>query len=110
MAVHSGVVRVNAYGEIPVSPYEVYFQHMKTHRLKVTASGQISLPAALRKRWAASEVVIIDEGDHALIAPMPADLVDSLQGFVPSGGPSIEESRQRERAEDAAAESVRWSS
>lgn len=110
MAVHPGVVRSNVYGEIHVLPYEVYFEHMKTHRLKVTASGQISLPAALRKRWAASEVVIVDEGDYALIGPMPADLVDSLQGFVPPGGPSVEESRLRARAEETAAEGVRWSS
>jgi bifunctional DNA-binding transcriptional regulator/antitoxin component of YhaV-PrlF toxin-antitoxin module len=67
---------------------------------KVTRNGQVSLPAALRHRWAAGSVLVIDLGDYAIVRPIPADTVAALRGAHAGPGPSTEEARASERAQD----------
>lgn len=64
---------------------------------KVTDSGQISLPAALRRRWGVKRVLVIDRGDYAIVRPMPEDIVDFLRGSITTGGARLEEIRAEER-------------
>lgn len=77
---------------------------------KVTLNGQISLPAALRRRWQADRVLVIDRGEYALVRPLPDDIVGSLRGSVPAEGGSVAEIRAQEREAEARREGDRWSS
>jgi bifunctional DNA-binding transcriptional regulator/antitoxin component of YhaV-PrlF toxin-antitoxin module len=47
---------------------------------KITTGGQISLPAELRRRWGTQRVRIDDEGDHAVVRPVPDDPVAAARG------------------------------
>jgi bifunctional DNA-binding transcriptional regulator/antitoxin component of YhaV-PrlF toxin-antitoxin module len=52
--------------------------------MKITASGQISLPADVRQRWDVKRVRLIDLGDHIEVHPLPDDVVASTIGaFAP---------------------------
>lgn len=68
----------------------------RTIIVKVTTSGQISLPAAVRHRWAASRVAVDDEGDRILVRPLPDDPVAAACGSLRRRG-STEAVRARER-------------
>lgn len=78
--------------------------------VKVTASGQISLPAQLRRRWQVDEVLVIDKGDYALIRPSPQDAVSQLRGSLPQSGLSTDDARAQEREFETRLEDERWSS
>lgn len=71
---------------------------MDAVRAKVTRSGQVSLPAELRRRWASESVLVIDRGDYAIVRPIPDDPVARLQGAHAGPGPSLDEARAAERA------------
>ena len=92
------------------SPYEMYAHMVKVHGLKVTSSGQISLPAEIRRRWQADEVLLIDKGDHVLVRPAPQDAVAQLRGSLPSGGVTADEVPDEGCALEAGLEEERWSS
>lgn len=64
---------------------------------KVTLNGQISLPAALRHRWRAVSVLVIDRGNYAIVRPVPADPLAALRGAQAGPGPSLEQARAAER-------------
>ena len=55
-------------------------------RHRITAAGQMSIPAEIRERWQAGTVVIEDEGDRIVVRPTQDDPVDALIGIF-SGGP-----------------------
>lgn len=93
-----------------VSPYEMYSHMVNVISVKVTASGQISLPAQLRRRWQVDEVLVIDKGDYALVRPAPQDAVSELRGSLPPSGLSTDDARAQERALEARLEEERWSS
>lgn len=71
-------------------------------RAKVTRNGQVSLPAAVRRRWGAQSVLVIDRGAYAILRPVPADIVGSLQGAHSGPGPASEVARAVERETDRA--------
>ncbi len=80
-------------------------------RLKVTKAGQVSVPAAVRKRWGAAYLSAEDHGDHLVLRPAPDDPVDAVYGiFAPEAGRAgeVADIRAGERAADADAESHRW--
>jgi AbrB family looped-hinge helix DNA binding protein len=72
--------------------------------MRVTASGQISVPAEVRRRWGVSRVQVIDEGDRLIVRPVPDDPIGELQGVFAGAGPTVDEMRREARAEEAAAE------
>jgi bifunctional DNA-binding transcriptional regulator/antitoxin component of YhaV-PrlF toxin-antitoxin module len=74
---------------------------------KVTRNGQVSLPAAMRRRWNAASVLVIDRGDYAIVRPVPDDIVGTLQGSHAGPGPSSEEMRRAEREAEAQANDAR---
>jgi AbrB family looped-hinge helix DNA binding protein len=79
-------------------------------RHRVTAAGQVSIPAEIRERWHAATVVIEDEGDHLVVRPTPDDAVDALTGIF-SGGPAEVPSDvavRRSRATDNRASDRKW--
>jgi bifunctional DNA-binding transcriptional regulator/antitoxin component of YhaV-PrlF toxin-antitoxin module len=78
-----------------------------TTRAKVTRNGQVSLPAALRHRWGAGAVLVIDRGDYAIVRPIPDDPIAALQGMHRGHGPTTEAARAAERGADAELSSQR---
>jgi bifunctional DNA-binding transcriptional regulator/antitoxin component of YhaV-PrlF toxin-antitoxin module len=76
---------------------------------KVTTSGQVSLPAPVRRRWRTSQVVIEDEGDRVVVRPLPDDPIAAACGSLRRHGPAVETVRASERRTQAAREGRRGS-
>jgi AbrB family looped-hinge helix DNA binding protein len=74
----------------------------RTTIAKVTTSGQVSLPAPVRKRWGTAQVVIEDEGDRVVVRPLPDDPIAAACGSLKRGGYKSEAVRTTERAAEAA--------
>jgi bifunctional DNA-binding transcriptional regulator/antitoxin component of YhaV-PrlF toxin-antitoxin module len=75
-----------------------------TKRLVISSGGQISVPAAVRKRWGTRTVLAEDQGDQLVLRPAPDDPIAAVRGIFAdelSGGPTIDQSRALARAEDA---------
>lgn len=68
--------------------------------VRVTRNGQVSLPAKLRHRWGVVSVLVIDRGDYAIVRPIPLETVTALRGVRSGPGPSAEQARATERADD----------
>ena len=73
----------------------------RTTIAKITTSGQVSLPAPVRKRWGAAQVVIEDHGDCVVVRPLPDDPIAAACGSL-RGGSRPELVRTAERAAEAA--------
>jgi bifunctional DNA-binding transcriptional regulator/antitoxin component of YhaV-PrlF toxin-antitoxin module len=73
-------------------------------RRKITMGGQISLPAAVRRRWDTSVVSIEDRGDSVVVRPLPDDPVAAARGAFAGRIGSTAELRRIARADDLAAE------
>lgn len=86
-------------GTLTICRCQVYDADVDSSQVRVTASGQVSLPAALRRRWGAAKVLVIDKGDYAIVRPVPTDPIGALQGAHRGEGPTSEEARAAERAE-----------
>jgi bifunctional DNA-binding transcriptional regulator/antitoxin component of YhaV-PrlF toxin-antitoxin module len=73
---------------------------------KITAGGQISLPASVRKRWGTRRVRVEDLGDQIVVTPLPDDPIAAARGAL--GGPiDLEALRERARRDEAIAEARR---
>jgi AbrB family looped-hinge helix DNA binding protein len=71
---------------------------------RITRGGQVSLPAAIRRRWGTARVAIEDEGDRVVLRPIPDDPIDAAYGaFEGRIGPT-EELRRIARREESEAE------
>lgn len=55
-------------------------------RHKITAAGQISIPAEVRRRWNTDGVLIEDNGDHLVVRPTPSDAVEAAWGALKKRG------------------------
>lgn len=80
--------------------------------MKVSANGQVSIPAEVRARWKAGQwiterIVIADMGDYIAMQPMSDDPFRDLMGRYPGKGPSTDEMRRMDPEEDARYEEVR---
>lgn len=74
---------------------------------KVTAGGQVSLPAAVRKRWNTAQVVLQDQGDHVVVRPLPDDPIAAACGSLSRRGGDVAAVRAAERRAGAAREKQR---
>ncbi len=75
-----------------------------TKRLVISSGGQISVPAAVRKRWGTRTVLAEDHGDELVLRPAPDDPIAAVRGIFAeemSGGRTIDELRADARGEDA---------
>jgi bifunctional DNA-binding transcriptional regulator/antitoxin component of YhaV-PrlF toxin-antitoxin module len=71
-------------------------------RLKISAGGQVSVPAAVRRRWKTRVVVADDRGDHLILRPTPEDPIEAARGaFAHLSGPTVDEARRLDREEEA---------
>jgi bifunctional DNA-binding transcriptional regulator/antitoxin component of YhaV-PrlF toxin-antitoxin module len=76
--------------------------------MKITSSGQISLPADIRRRWAVTRVRLVDHGDHVTLEPFPDDVFAATFGAFASKGPTSDEIKQMEREAEAEREERRY--
>jgi len=74
---------------------------MTMRRLKISAGGQVSVPAAVRQRWKTRVVTADDRGDHLILRPALEDPIEAARGaFKDYPGPSTDEMRRQFREEE----------
>jgi bifunctional DNA-binding transcriptional regulator/antitoxin component of YhaV-PrlF toxin-antitoxin module len=76
--------------------------------MKITSSGQISLPAEVRRRWGVSRVRLVDHGDHLTLEPIPDDVFAATFGLFAGPGPTSDELRAMQRQEDQEREEEKY--
>jgi bifunctional DNA-binding transcriptional regulator/antitoxin component of YhaV-PrlF toxin-antitoxin module len=77
--------------------------------MKITSSGQISLPADVRRRWGVTRVRLVDHGDHVTLEPIPDDILAATFGaFASKSGLTSDEMRRIEREEEAEREERKY--
>lgn len=74
---------------------------------KITAGGQMSLPAGVRKRWGTKRVVVEDHGDHVVVRPFPDDPIDAVRGSLRGKLPPSDDLRKIAREDERIAEERR---
>jgi len=74
---------------------------------KITAGGQISLPAGVRRRWQTRSVAVEDLGDRVVIRPLPNDPILAARGAMKDRIGSSTALRAKARSDEAAAEDRR---
>jgi bifunctional DNA-binding transcriptional regulator/antitoxin component of YhaV-PrlF toxin-antitoxin module len=85
----------------------VEFMCMKT-RTRISKGGQISIPAAVRRRWGTSTVALDDQGDRLVIQPAPDDPIAAAEGALAEFGPiDVASLRRIARKDEQAAEDRR---
>lgn len=86
----------------------VGFMLMKT-RMRVSRGGQVSIPAAIRHRWATGTLTLEDLGDRIVIEPAPDDPIAAAEGALAAefGHLDVDVLRREARAAEEAAESRR---
>jgi bifunctional DNA-binding transcriptional regulator/antitoxin component of YhaV-PrlF toxin-antitoxin module len=75
-------------------------------RLRISAGGQVSVPADVRNRWKTRAVVADDRGDHLILRPASTeDPIKAARGaFKNYPGPSTDEMRRLDREEERRSE------
>jgi bifunctional DNA-binding transcriptional regulator/antitoxin component of YhaV-PrlF toxin-antitoxin module len=77
--------------------------------LRVSKGGQISLPAAIRRRWGVGRLLLVDLGDRVELRPLPDDPIGELRGMLRHlDAPPTEVLRAECREEEAIAEERRF--
>lgn len=51
-------------------------------RTRISKGRQISIPAAVRRRWGTSTVALDDQGDRLVIEPAPDDPIAAAEGAL----------------------------
>jgi AbrB family looped-hinge helix DNA binding protein len=72
---------------------------------KITTSGQVSIPADVRRRWKTRTVEVEDHGDHVVVRPISVDPVTAVRGiFKPYMKMTVDEAMAQFRREEAETE------
>jgi len=72
---------------------------------RITTSGQVSIPAEVRRRWQTRNVAVEDHGDHVVVRPVPEDPIAAVRGiFKPFMTTTVGEAKSRLREENAETE------
>ena len=83
----------------------------KMWRHKITKAGQVSIPAEVRERWGATNVLIVDEGEQLTVRPVPESPIEALRGILKGKARNditAAEAKRLWRAEDNAAMERKW--
>jgi bifunctional DNA-binding transcriptional regulator/antitoxin component of YhaV-PrlF toxin-antitoxin module len=72
------------------------------NRLVISKGGQVSVPAAVRKRWGTRTVLAEDRGDHLVLRPAPDDPVAAAVGAFGTeiAGLGSDEAKRLDREEE----------
>jgi bifunctional DNA-binding transcriptional regulator/antitoxin component of YhaV-PrlF toxin-antitoxin module len=86
----------------------IFFMNMK-RRMRISKGGQLSIPAAIRHRWATSTVVLEDQGDRIVLEPAPDDPIAAAEGALAGefGGLDLARLRREAREDERVAEARR---
>jgi bifunctional DNA-binding transcriptional regulator/antitoxin component of YhaV-PrlF toxin-antitoxin module len=77
--------------------------------MKITSSGQISIPADVRRRWGVTRVRLVDHGDHVTLEPIPDDLFAATFGrFRSKHGLTSDDMKRIDREEEAEREERKY--
>ena len=74
---------------------------MSLEKLRISSNGQVSIPAHIRRRWGATDVLVIDKGDRVIVRPVPADPLAAVVGKYADLVRPSDELRRQAREEDA---------
>jgi AbrB family looped-hinge helix DNA binding protein len=74
---------------------------MSLEKLRISSNGQVSIPAHIRRRWGATDVLVIDKGDRIIVRPVPIDPIAAVVGKYADSVPPSEELRRQARDEVA---------
>jgi AbrB family looped-hinge helix DNA binding protein len=83
----------------------------KVWRHRITKVGQVSIPAEVRERWGASNVLIVDEGERIILRPVPENPIEAIRGILKGKGRSdisATDAVREARNEDNAASERKW--
>ena len=69
-------------------------------RLKISKGGQISIPAAIRRRWGTSTLALEDLGDRVVLEPAPDDPIAAAEGALAGAFGAIDLRRLRRAARE----------
>ena len=72
-------------------------------RARITSGGQVSLPAAVRRRWGTRTVRFEDHGDHLVVTPLPDDPIAAARGSLRGRLPQTDELRKLAREDESRA-------
>jgi bifunctional DNA-binding transcriptional regulator/antitoxin component of YhaV-PrlF toxin-antitoxin module len=75
------------------------FMTMK-RRMRISKGGQVSIPAAIRHRWATSTVVVDDQGDRIVLEPAPDDPIAAAEGALAEEFGELDLARLRREARE----------
>lgn len=56
--------------------------HEEIHHVRITSGGQVSVPAAVRRRWGTRRVKITDVGDQLIVEPEPENRFATFRGTI----------------------------
>ena len=83
-------------------------QDARVHHMRVTAAGQVSLPAQVRRRWGASRVRMTDEGGRLIVEPASDNPFDDLIGILADGSISSDDMEREEREAERERDRRKW--
>lgn len=78
----------------------IRFMVMKV-RMKISAGGQISLPARVRRRWGTRTVALDDQGDRVVVEPAADDPIAAAEGALAAEFGVLDLARLRREARGA---------
>ncbi|MHB8512154.1 MAG: AbrB/MazE/SpoVT family DNA-binding domain-containing protein [Actinomycetota bacterium] len=77
--------------------------------VRISRGGQISIPAEIRRKWAAEYLVLEDYGDRLVLRPIPKDPIKAARGAFPEAKGKTRRAMERYRREERDAERRKWS-
>jgi bifunctional DNA-binding transcriptional regulator/antitoxin component of YhaV-PrlF toxin-antitoxin module len=77
----------------------IIFMTMK-RRVRISKGGQISIPAAIRHRWATSTVALEDQGDRIVLEPAADDPIAAAEGALAEGFGDLDVAKLRHEARE----------
>jgi AbrB family looped-hinge helix DNA binding protein len=79
--------------------FMLFFMLMR-RRVKISKGGQVSIPAAIRHRWATSTVALEDQGDRIILEPAPDDPIAAAEGALAEEFGALDVARLRRKARE----------
>lgn len=70
-------------------------------RVRISKGGQMSIPAAIRNRWATSVVALEDQGDRIVLEPAPEDPIAAAEGALAEDFGHVDVGKLRREARKA---------
>lgn len=69
--------------------------------VRVSRNGQVPIPADVRARWQASDVLVVDLGDRIVMRPTRPETSAGLVGKYRGRGLDTDQLRRSDRAQEA---------